>query len=116
MPYQLPQQTAHLERTGCQAEIAVAKRRGRLLKPFSELHKLTLSSIPWLRRTGPSIAGESWMSLSKSFLRADAFGQVSSTGKHEWDRSRPFECRLRRLFLSRNQYPCRANGLAKRTL
>jgi hypothetical protein len=52
MPYQLPQETAHLERTGCQAEIAVAKRRVRLLKPFAELQKLTLSSIPWLRRTG----------------------------------------------------------------
>jgi hypothetical protein len=32
--------------------IAVAKKRVRPRKPFSHLHKLTLSSIPWLRRTG----------------------------------------------------------------
>jgi hypothetical protein len=27
MPYQLRKETAHLERTGCQAEIAVAEKR-----------------------------------------------------------------------------------------
>ena len=37
---------------GCQAEIAVARKRVRPRKPFAELHKLTLSSIPLLRRTG----------------------------------------------------------------
>ena len=51
MPYQWRPRTAHLERTDSQAEIPVAKMHVRPRKPFSELHKLTLWSIHWLRRT-----------------------------------------------------------------
>ena len=51
MPYQLrkdcPFGANWLSGRDCGGE-----KRVRPRKPFVELHKLTLSSIPWLRRTG----------------------------------------------------------------